>query len=93
MRASRVQAPHASRIHLRPVVRAAPVVSGHENLSWTYLYRIIAHRLLLQANAAAVEAKVDWSGLAEELDTKSPLEIMDKVCFMSRHDQQSNCHV
>uniref|UniRef100_A0A383WMC5 Thioredoxin domain-containing protein n=1 Tax=Tetradesmus obliquus TaxID=3088 RepID=A0A383WMC5_TETOB len=56
MRASRVQAPHASRIRLRPVVRAAPV-----------------------ANAAAVEAKVDWAGLAKELDSKSPLEIMDKA--------------
>jgi hypothetical protein len=40
---------------------------------------ICTDRLLLQANAAAVEAKVDWPALAQELDSKSPLEIMDKV--------------
>jgi hypothetical protein len=44
-----------------------------------------ADRLLLQANAAAVEAKVDWPALAKELDTKSPLEIMDKVWASYRH--------
>jgi hypothetical protein len=41
-----------------------------------------SYRLLLQANAAAVEAKVDWPALAKELDSKSPLEIMDKVMVM-----------
>ncbi|KAG2445592.1 hypothetical protein HXX76_000204 [Chlamydomonas incerta] len=30
-----------------------------------------------QVNAAAVEAKPDWPGLAAEMDNKSPLEIMD----------------
>nr|AAM18118.1 5'-adenylylsulfate reductase [Chlamydomonas reinhardtii] len=30
-----------------------------------------------QVNAAAVEAKPDWAGLAAEMDNKSPLEIMD----------------
>lgn len=51
---------------------------------------IVSHRLLLQANAAAVEAKVDWAGLAKELDSKSPLEIMDKVCFLGRQQSKTS---
>ncbi len=40
-----------------------------------------ALHLFLQTHAAAVEAPatVDWAALAKELDTKSPLEIMDNV--------------
>jgi adenylyl-sulfate reductase (glutathione) len=35
--------------------------------------------VLQRVNAAAVDTKVDWEGLAKELDSKSPLEIMDSV--------------
>jgi hypothetical protein len=33
----------------------------------------------LQVHAAAVATKPDWAGMAAEMDTKSPLEIMDHV--------------
>lgn len=45
---------------------------------------IIDAPLIMQLRAAAVEAPpaaVDWAGAAKELDTKSPLEIMDHVSY------------
>lgn len=36
---------------------------------------------MLQVNAAAVGAPVDWKQTAADLDSKSPLEIMDHVSW------------
>lgn len=43
--------------------------------------------------AAAVETQVDWPSVAKELDTKSPLEIMDHVSALSALDNiDEMCH-
>lgn len=81
VRATRAQGPHAAGISARRIARAAPRVRLLSSCLDAANVVYTDSQTTPQVNAAAVETQVDWASLAKDLDSKSPLEIMDHVSY------------